>query len=50
MKTEAGWKWGSSKAEEREGGKQNKVKETRDRVERGQQERQKKGKVGSKIR
>ncbi len=37
----------AGKAEEREGGKQNSVKETMNRVEGGQQERQKKGKVGS---
>jgi hypothetical protein len=40
----------TGKAEKREGGKQNKVNEIRDRVERGQQKMQKKGKVGSKIR
>ncbi len=40
----------AGKAEERKDGKQNKVNETRGRVERGQQERQKKGEVGSKLR
>jgi hypothetical protein len=45
--TESG-KRAAWRAEEREGGKRKRVNETTDRMERGKQERQKKGKGGSK--